>query len=123
MKDLFEQIVINSFQFLHDKYGFSTPVTEDFGREISIRYTRDHQTVSIAWEIGNSPMIEIIHPSMETGATPVPWVSKDGVQRSRRFPKLRPSARFADDETSVVTYIKEIAAKFEETEETWLKEH
>ena len=121
MKDLFEQTVIDSFRFLQDKYGFSTPVAEDFGREIFVRYRRADQIVSISWEIGSSPITEIFYPSAETGAAPVPWASRDGVQRSRRFPKVRPATRFTNDETSMVKYLEESAREFEEIEATWLK--
>lgn len=120
-KNLFEKTVVENFRFLQDRDGFSAPVTNDYGREIFIRYERANQTVSISYEFGNSPLIEIFYPTAETGAAPIPWAVKDGVQRSRRFPKLQLTLRFSGDDTSMVKYIEELAVKFEEAESQWLK--
>jgi hypothetical protein len=120
-KNLFEKSVNDNFRYLQEKYGFSTAVTEDFGREIFIRYERNYQTVSISYEYGSSPLIEIFYPSIETGDRPVPWASKNNVQRSRRFSKTRPKTRFSDDETSIEKYIEEIAFEFEKIESKWLE--
>ena len=120
-KNLFEKSVIDKFQFLQTRYGFSAPVTKDFGREIFVNYERANQTVSISYEYGSSPTIEIFYPSEETGAAPVPWAAKDGVPRSRRFPKLRSLTRFSEDDTSMEKHISEMALKFEEVESEWLK--
>ena len=120
-KDLFNKTVIDSFRFLQDRYGFSAPVSEDFGREIVVRYERGYQTVSISYEFGSSPLIEIFYPSKETGAVPIPWATRDGVQRSRRFPKLKLETRFSDDEASMIRYIGELSVRFEEVESNWLR--
>jgi hypothetical protein len=120
-KNLFEKAVIDNFRFLQDRYGFSAPASEDFGREIFVRYERANQTVSISYEFGSSPLVEIFYPSEETGAAPIPWATKDGVQRSRRFPKLKLATRFSGDEASMVKHIEEMSVKFEEAESNWLR--
>ena len=121
-KHLFEKSVNNNFRYLQEKYGFSAAaVVEDYGREIFVRYERNYQTVSISYEYGSSPLIEIFYPSSETGDKPVPWASKNNVQRSRRFSKTRPKSHFSDDETSIEKYIEEIALEFEKIESKWLE--
>jgi hypothetical protein len=119
-KKLFEKAVIDSFHFLQDRYGFSAPVANDYGREIFVKYERGNQTVSVSYEYGMTPLIEIFYPSVETGDRPVPWAEKNNVQRSRRFPKYRLAIRFSDDENSTPKYIKEMSLEFEKTESSWL---
>ena len=120
-KNLFEKSVIDNFRFLQDKYGFSTPVAKDYGREIFVRYERDNQTVSISYEFGMSPLIEIFYPSTESEEKSIPWASKGNVQRGRRFPKIRLATHFSDDENSIVKYIKELSLEFEKIESKWLE--
>jgi hypothetical protein len=40
-------------------------------------------------ETGGHPIVELFYPSAETGEAPVPWAERNGVQRSRRIPRLR----------------------------------
>jgi len=122
-KNILEREVKVNFRFLQDKYSFSEPVANDYGREIFINYDRANQTVSISYEFGGSPRIEILYPSAETGDRLVPWATKDGVQRSRRFPKIRLVSRFSDDENSIAVYVKEMAVEFEKIESNWLKQN
>ena len=120
-KNLLETIVNNNFRYLQEKYGFSAAATEDLGREIIVRYERDNQTVSILYEHGSSPLIEIFYPSIEIGDNPIPWASKNNLQRSRRSPKIKPKTRFLNDEVSTEKYIEEIALEFETIEVKWLE--
>ena len=120
-KNFFEQTVISNFRFLQDHYGFSTPVMEDYGREIFIRYERDKQTVSISFEFGSSPLVEIFYPSAETREPPIPWASRNGVRRTRRIPRLNIKNLFLGDENSMTQYIQEIALEFEKVEAEWLE--
>jgi len=120
-KKLFENTVTDNFRFLLDKYGFSAPITEDFGREIFVKYERVNQTVSISYEFGSSPLIEIFYPSTESEEKSIPWAAKGNVQRSRRFPKIRIATRFSDDENSIAEYIKELSLEFEKIESKWLE--
>lgn len=119
-KIIFKEAVTNNFSFLKTKYGFSEPVFEDLGREVYIRFNREDQTVSISYEFGSSPLIEIFYPSSETGDKPVPWASKNDVERSRRFSKIKTSIRFSDDEDVIKSYVKEMSLEFENIESNWL---
>lgn len=120
-KNIFEKIINNNFHYLQEKYGFSAAATEDLGREIIVRYERRDQTVSILYEYGNSPLIEIFYPPIETNEKTTPRASKNNVQRSIRFPKIRPKTRFLGDEASTEKYIEEIALEFEKVESKWLE--
>lgn len=121
-KDFFQKSILENFNFLQDEYNFSTPVTEDYGREIFIKYERGNQTVSISLEIGSNPLIEIFHPSSETGDKPVPWASKNGIDRSRRFPKVETCSKFIEtDEKESTNHIKEMSISFKNNEQPWLK--
>ena len=120
--NLFANIVKEEFQYLNDRYGFLPPITEDFGREIFVRFERKEQTVSISLEHGNSPLIEIFFPSSETGDNPTPWLEKNGIERSRRFPSIAINSNFKeDDENSMKDYVREMSSAFEEKESEWLK--
>jgi hypothetical protein len=119
-KNLFEKCVDDSFRFLQETYGFSVPVATDYGREIFVKFERGNQTVSISYEFGGSPRIEIFYPFAETGDRPVPWAEKNNVQRSRRFPRYKLAIRFIDDENLMPSYIKEMAHEFERVESIWL---
>jgi hypothetical protein len=118
-----KKTIIDNFRYLQDRYGFSAPITKDFGREIFIKYERANHTVSISYEFSSSPLIEIFYPSAETGESPIPWASKGKVQRSRRFPKIRLTTRFSDsdEENSMTKHIKEMSLEFERIEAKWLK--
>ncbi|MBL8091842.1 MAG: hypothetical protein KF758_15815 [Anaerolineales bacterium] len=120
-KNLFEKTVKENFYFLQDKYGFLAPVVTDYGREIYVKYERGNQTVSISYEFGSNPLIEIFYPSNETGDKSIPWASKNDVKRSRRFSKVKTSILFSDDEDVIKNYVKEISLEFETIEKTWLQ--
>lgn len=121
-KNLFESIVKEEFDYLNNRYGFSPPITEDFGREIFVRFERKEQTVSISLEHGNSPLIEIFFPSSETGENPTPWLQKNGIERSRRFPSILIDSNFKeDDKDSIKDYVRKMSNAFEEKESEWLK--
>lgn len=121
-KDFFQKIVLENFKFLQDEYNFSCPVTEDLGREIFIKYERGNQTVSISLEHGSNPLIEIFHPSSETDEKPIPWASKNGINRSRRFPKVETYSKFIEtDENESTKHIMEMTISLKKNEQTWLK--
>jgi len=61
------------FAFLVDRYGFSGPEVEDFGRECVIRYQKGKKTVAIAYEVGVGPIVELFFPSRDI--------------KNRRFPR------------------------------------
>lgn len=68
-----------AFAFLVDRYGFSGPEIEDFGRECVIVYQKGKKTVSIAYEAGCGPVVELYFPSRDI--------------KNRRFPQHGPVDR------------------------------
>ena len=84
--ELFEQAARQAFGFLCDRFGFQSPETERLGRESYVRFRKGSRTVSIAWEPGSAPIVELFLPTEGSGLPATPWVERDGVSYSRRFP-------------------------------------
>lgn len=78
-----------AFGRLVTTHGFDLPVFDDLGREVFVHYHKGNYTVSVAMECGAHPIIELFYPSAETGESPVAWAQRNGVERSRRIPRLR----------------------------------
>lgn len=110
-----ETLVEEAFRDLVEKYGFSL-VTKNHGRELFFDFNRASETVSISIEVGSRPIVEIIEPIPQTGEDAVPWAEKNGVQRSRRFPKLEMTRNFKDLEG----YLQEMATRLFSKEIDWL---
>ncbi len=85
----FEVACRSAFTHLTERFGFLDPEVESIGRETYVRFHKGPRTVSIAYEGGAEPIVELFYPSAETGELPVPWASRDEVPRSRRIPLLR----------------------------------
>ena len=120
--EIFVRTCVSAFQRLVDKYGFAGPVIEPIGRETYVRYRKGLHEVSIAYEPGAAPTVEFFYPSSETGERPTPWAEKDGVQRTRRFPKYRIDVRFKDsDQKSFAPYLEATADALERDEREYLQ--
>ncbi len=120
--EIFVRTCVSAFQRLVDRYGFAEPVIEQLGREAYVRYRKGHREVSIAYEPGAAPTVEFFYPSSETGERPTPWAEKDGVQRTRRFPKYRIDVRFKDsDQKSFAPYLEATADALERDEREYLQ--
>ena len=100
-----------AFGFLVERYGFSAPEEEQIGRERFIRYQKHNKTVSIAYEPGVSPIVELFFPSREL--------------RHRRFPKYQPAPRpkkpkkWVDD--MMPEFLRHAASNLEENEREFLE--
>jgi hypothetical protein len=120
--EIFVRTCVSAFRRLVDKYGFAEPVIEQFGREAYVRYRKGYREVSIAYEPGAAPTVEFFYPSSETGERPTPWAEKDGVPRTRRFPKYRIDVRFKDsDQKSFAPYLDATADALERDEREYLQ--
>ena len=82
------KIVDEEFSFLQSKYGFGKLVIRNLGREVFFDYERDDETISISFEVGSKPIIEVYIPSDKTNIKPTPWAAKGEIKRSRLFPKI-----------------------------------
>jgi len=83
----FEESCAKAFHFLVDRFGFQPPVVERIGRESYVRFHKGPRTVSIAWEPGGPPVVEMFLPTAGSGLPETPWAERDGVPYSRRFPR------------------------------------
>src|SRR5215475_8719102 len=90
----FERACSNAFVFLCERFGFAAPEFEQLGREGYVQFHKGSRTVSIAWEPGAAPLVELFFPAQDSGDRPVPWAARNGVPYARRIPSLGPSAAF-----------------------------
>ena len=76
-----------AFDELVSRYFFSRADIESIGRECYVRYHKGPQTVSIAWEPGALPIVELFFPSGPNDQ-PIPWAARGSVAYARRIPQL-----------------------------------
>jgi hypothetical protein len=101
-----------AFGFLVERYAFSPPEEEQLGRERFIRYQKRNKTVSIAYEPGLSPIVELFFPSRDL--------------KNRRFPKhdvvagpKKKPKRWSDDRMS--KFLATQASELERNEREFLE--
>ena len=102
---------LEAFRFLQARFGFDAPTVEQLGRECFIRYRKHDRWVSIAYEPGSVPIVELFHPTDEI--------------KHRRIPRLKTGLadprRFADtDENQQRQTLQAQAADLESTEREFL---
>jgi len=90
----FERACSKAFGFLCHRFAFAEPEFEQIGREAYVRFHKGALTVSIAWEPGAPPLVELFLPAHNSGEPQVPWAARDGVPYARRIPPLRAPAAF-----------------------------
>lgn len=100
-----------AFSFLESRFSFDAPIVEQLGRECFIRYRKHNRWVSIAYEPGSVPIVELFHPTDEI--------------RNRRIPRLNTglvgAGRFADnDENQQRRTLQSQAADLELAEKEFL---
>jgi hypothetical protein len=119
--EMLAKIIEKEFAFLQAKYGFGKFIIRDLGREVFFDFEREAETVSISFEVGSHPIIEIFVPSEKTNVKPTPWARKGEIARSRLFPKLNIKTKYDPQSmSSVETYVGELAIEFERAEHGWL---
>jgi hypothetical protein len=110
-----------TFAFLEERYGFSAPETKRIGNETFVLFHKGMKTISISWEIGSAPLIELFYPPSSSAEKAVPWASREGTPRTRRFPRIRTVVKFDPNEAGAfANYIKQIAAIFLQAENDWI---
>ena len=75
---------LEAFSFLPSRFGFDAPVVEQLGRECFISYRKSSRWVSIAYEPGSVPIVELFHPTNEIRDRRIPRL-KVGLLRPRYF--------------------------------------
>jgi len=75
---------LEAFGFLETRFGFDAPEVEQIGRECFIRYRKGDRLVSIAYEPGAVPIVELFHPTHDIKHRRIPRL-KSGLANPRRF--------------------------------------
>jgi len=75
---------LEAFGFLETRFGFDAPVIEQIGRECFICYRKGNRWVSIAYEPGSVPIVELFHPTHDIQHRHIPRL-KTGLSEPRRF--------------------------------------
>jgi hypothetical protein len=75
---------LEAFSFLESRFHFDAPVVEQLGRECFIRYRKSDRWVSIAYEPGSVPIVELFHPTPDIKHRRIPRL-KSGLANPRRF--------------------------------------
>ncbi len=115
------KVIEKEFAFLQNKYGFDSLITRNNGREICFDFERNAETISISLELGGTPIVEVFVPSAKINEKPTPWAIKDGIQRSRLFPKLDINKKYESENTkSIQEYFGAMASELEVSESGWL---
>ena len=91
----FEEACVDAFRPMVDVFGFDEPKVERIGCESYVRYHCGAQTVSISFEDGMSPIVELFYPIEGTSERPVFWAERNGVARGRRIPRLIVKEKFS----------------------------
>ena len=130
--EAFEQSCATAFDFLRERFAFRPPEIERIGRESYVYFHKGPRTVSISWEPGGPPIVELFFPSAGTEYAPTPWAERDGVPYARRFPSRTPTPgpaisrrkqRHAWDEPTAATFdawLAHAASDLAKTEEAFL---
>ena len=87
--DEFSRACRQAFSELVTRFDFAEPKVESIGRECFVRYHKGDRTVSIAWEPGSQPVVELFHPAGPTDLV-TPWAARGGVAYTRRCPRAIP---------------------------------
>lgn len=83
---------IEAFHYLVERYGFKSPKIEQLGRECFVQYQKNNRTVSIAYEPGNIPIVELFHPTEEMKNRTIPKLEK-GFNDRRSFKDMQEDAQ------------------------------
>jgi len=75
---------LEAFNYLEIRFHFDAPVVEQLGRECFIRYRKGDRWVSIAYEPGVVPIVELFHPTRDIKHRRIPRL-KSGLANPRRF--------------------------------------
>jgi hypothetical protein len=75
---------LEAFSFLQSRYSFDAPEIQQLGRECYVRYRKGDRWVSIAYEPGMVPIVELFHPTRDMKDRRIPRL-KHGLSKPRAF--------------------------------------
>ena len=81
----FTKSCLNACSILVSKYGFQDPEIEQIGRERFVRYSRGKHTVSIAYESGTLPMVELFYTSRDMRDRVIPGLKTSVPEKLAKF--------------------------------------
>lgn len=119
-RDHFVQACRAAFDAVADRYGFAAAEVENAGPEAYVRYHRGDRTISICFEHGLVPIIELFQPALETAEPAVPWARRNGVARSRRGLRIGTAGHFPASSADLGAYLRACASALEEGHQAWL---
>ena len=116
MADFFPWFVnpcLQAFSYLQSRYGFQAPVVEQLGRECFVRYRKGNRWVSISYEPGLVPIVELFYPSPDIKHRRIPRLDI-GLATPKQFRDTDESqqrqtlrAQAADLETKEAEFLRE----------------
>lgn len=83
----FTEPCLRAFTVLVTKYGFKEAKVEQIGRERFIRYSKGNHLVSIAYEPGTLPIVELFHPMDDFKTRVIPKLHTPVPEKLARFNK------------------------------------
>jgi hypothetical protein len=81
----FTEPCLRACTVLVTKYGFKDPKVEQIGRERYIRYSKGNHVVSIAYEPGTLPIVELFHPTDDMKNRVIPKLQTPVPEKLARF--------------------------------------
>ena len=100
-----------AFGFLETRYGFGSPKVEQIGRECFVTFRKRDRWVSIAYEPGSIPIVELFHPTADIKDRRIPHLCT-GVADRKQFASW--------DEAHHRQVLQSQAADLEEKERSFL---
>jgi hypothetical protein len=118
---MFAEACRSAFITLVHRYQFSEPEVEPIGRECFVRFHKGPKTVSVAWEPGLAPIVELFYPAGPDEKV-TPWAARNSVPYARRIPRIAPRVRYdAEDADSMAAYLRESMQQLTEVERDFLE--
>ncbi len=109
-----------SFSRLVKEFSFQPAVIRQIGRECFIKYIKGNHIVSVAYELGSLPIVELFYPSIETGESPTPWAERNGVPYTRRIPRLNVVGKYGENKEDLRRYLEKCVAELISKEKSFL---
>jgi hypothetical protein len=118
---IFAEACRSAFLPLVTQYEFSKPDVESIGRECFVRFHKGAKTVSVAWEAGSDPIVELFYPAGPNDQV-TPWAARSAVPYSRRIPRIDVRLRYDPNKPDTAsTYLAESMKQLADTERSFLE--
>jgi hypothetical protein len=103
------------------EFGFSEASVAPIGRECFVRFHKGPNTVSIAWEPGGNPIVDLFYPAGANDKI-TPWAARGAIQYSRRTPRIAVGRPYdAVDLEAATAHLRESLKQLTEEERPFLE--